>query len=60
MNDVVLDASAVIADLRGEPGGDMVHAVDGTAYLSAVNYAEVITKLIDAGASDRMLYGVRT
>lgn len=49
MTDHVLDSSAVLADLFGEPGAESVRpAVEG-AFLSAVNYAEVISKLVDNG-----------
>ena len=49
MTEVVLDSSAVLADLRGEPGADVVRSVSPASYLSAINLAEVITKLIEAG-----------
>jgi ribonuclease VapC len=45
----VLDASAILADLHGEPGGDMVRGVIRGSVLSAVNLAEIITNLIDHG-----------
>ena len=41
---VVLDASALLAYLQGEPGGERVKAVLGQAVLSTVNWAEVIGK----------------
>lgn len=44
---VVLDASAVLAFLRDEPGGDVVGAQSRGASLSTVNLTEVMTKLID-------------
>lgn len=48
----VLDASAVIAFLRDEPGADVVRqALDAQPLISAVNLAEVLTKLVDKGAS---------
>lgn len=48
----VLDASAVIAFLRGEPGADVVlQALDAQPTISAVNLAEVLSKLIDKGAT---------
>lgn len=51
MTDVVADASAVLAILRGEIGAeDALRATSG-AVISAVNYAEVISRLIDLGAS---------
>ena len=45
----VLDSSAVLAVIWNEPGGDMVlDRIDG-AVMSAVNYAEVLTKISDRG-----------
>jgi PIN domain nuclease of toxin-antitoxin system len=41
---VVLDASALLALLLGEPGGDVVRARRAGAVLSAVNYAEVLAR----------------
>jgi ribonuclease VapC len=49
MTEFVLDASAVLADLHGEPGGEIVRESIGDSVISAVNLAEVITKLIDNG-----------
>lgn len=46
---VVLDASAVLAVLQGEPGAETVEAVLGDALISAVNYSEVVSKLYDRG-----------
>jgi ribonuclease VapC len=47
---VVLDASALLAYLQGEPGSDLVATalMQGTA-LSAVNWAEVLSKLLERG-----------
>jgi PIN domain nuclease of toxin-antitoxin system len=47
--DVVLDSSALLAVLKQEPGADLVRARMPGAAISAVNYAEVISKLIDHG-----------
>lgn len=47
----MLDASAVLAMLRGEPGGEKVFELLPRAIISAVNYAETVSKLIDLGAS---------
>ena len=44
MGRVVLDASAVLALLLGEPGADVVARRLPAAYLSAVNYAEVLAR----------------
>lgn len=49
MPDVVLDASAVLALLNDEPGADRVWPHLPGAHLSAVNAAEVVAKLVDAG-----------
>ena len=46
---VVLDASALLAYLQGEPGGERVKAVLGQAVLSTVNWAEVIGKAREQG-----------
>lgn len=45
---IVLDASAVLALLNSEPGAEVVttHIARG-AVMSAVNYAEVASKLVD-------------
>jgi ribonuclease VapC len=49
MTGVVLDASAVLAVINAEPGAERVIELLDGAILSAVNYAEVVTKLIDRG-----------
>ena len=46
---VVVDASAVLAMLLLEKGGDKVADVIGRACISSVNLIEVLTKLIDKG-----------
>ena len=50
MATAVLDASALLAFMRGEDGSDVVEAAlgDGCA-ISVVNHAEVMSKLGDAG-----------
>jgi len=45
---VVLDASAVLALLNGEPGADAVKAEIDRAVISAVNLSEVVAKLTEA------------
>jgi PIN domain nuclease of toxin-antitoxin system len=46
----VLDASALLALLKGEPGAERVaEALERGAYLSAVNLAEILSKLADWG-----------
>jgi ribonuclease VapC len=44
----VLDASAVLALVHGEPGADVVAAEIASAALGTANLAEVIGKLVDA------------
>jgi PIN domain nuclease of toxin-antitoxin system len=46
---MVLDASALLALVNGEPGADVVAAALAEAAIGAVNLAEVVTKLIDVG-----------
>ena len=48
---MVLDSSAVLAYLNGEPGSDMVatHILSGQACILAVNQTEVLSKLSDWG-----------
>jgi ribonuclease VapC len=50
----VFDASAVLAAIFMEQGGEVVASLwlEGENYISAVNYAEVITKLNERGMSD--------
>jgi len=53
---VVLDASALLAYLQDEPGGDRVDGVLAEAVMSSVNWAEVVQKSIAAGVEvDGML-----
>ncbi|MGH6956723.1 MAG: type II toxin-antitoxin system VapC family toxin [Caulobacteraceae bacterium] len=49
MAEAVLDASAVLAALFGEPGGEIAATAAPTAVISAANFAEVIAKLIARG-----------
>lgn len=47
---VILDASALLAFLNGEPGGNVVEArMTEGAVMSSVNLAEVVTKLNAGG-----------
>lgn len=52
MSKVVLDASALLAFLNGETGGDLVPADTGDAVISTVNLAEVISVLTKHGVSE--------
>lgn len=50
----VLDSSAVLAVIWNEPGSDMVlDRIEG-AVISAVNYAEVLTKISDRGVDGEL------
>jgi PIN domain nuclease of toxin-antitoxin system len=49
VTDVVVDASALLAVLRDEPGADRVRSVIANCLVSAVNLAEVLTKLVQRG-----------
>ena len=51
----VLDASALLAYLQDEPGGERVRAVIANAVMSTVNWAEVIGKARDEGVDTRGL-----
>ena len=52
---VVLDASALLAYLHDEPGGERVRAVIAQAVMSTVNWAEVIGKARNDGVDTRGL-----
>lgn len=52
MAEVVLDASALLALLNAEAGSDEVAASLPGARISAVNVAEVVGKLAEAGAPE--------
>lgn len=49
MPDAVLDASAVLALLHREPGGEMVESILEDSAISSVNISEVIAKLVENG-----------
>lgn len=52
MTRTVLDASAVLAYLQGEPGGDLVGEHLAVSLISAVNLSEIVAKLVDKGLDD--------
>lgn len=54
MSEAVLDSSAVLAVLNGEPGEDVVRRwlAGPVAVLCSVNLAEVVTKLVEQGAAE--------
>lgn len=47
VSDTILDASAVLAVLNGEPGADFVSARSQRAAICSVNWTEVVSRLID-------------
>ena len=49
VSEAVLDSSAVLALLLGEPGAERVKPALPGAFLSAVNFAEIVTKLCERG-----------
>ena len=51
MSSAVLDASALLAFLRREPGGERVGEVLAESSISAVSLAEVLSTALDHGAS---------
>ncbi|CAN5367664.1 PIN domain-containing protein [soil metagenome] len=51
----VLDASAVLAFLRDEPGADAVEAAISTGVIAAPNWSEVVQKLRRASVSADLL-----
>ena len=46
MSEIVLDASALIAMLKEEPGGEQVRSVLSRSRLSAANLAEVVSHFV--------------
>ncbi len=53
---VVLDASALMAFLHSEPGGDIVWQALSDAVISAVNYSEVLKKPLSAEKTPTALH----
>ena len=51
MTSAVLDSSAVLAVINAEPGAEYVIEMLDGALLSAVNHAEVVTKLVERGVT---------
>jgi len=56
VSEIVLDASVIIAAVLQEPGGE--HAVGHPLppLVSAVNYAEALTRLVDLGRHSNAVY----
>ena len=58
MNEVVLDASALLAVLQGEPGAEAVEPVLRSAFMTTVNLAEVLAKLVDRGVPEPEAFAI--
>ena len=58
MTAVVLDASAVLALLLGEPGADKVKAALDDAVMGVVNLAEVVSHYAKLGAARHDIDGL--
>ena len=57
MNCYVLDASALLVLLKGEPGSErVIEAITDGASMSAVNFCEVVGKLRDGGMPEEAIY----
>ncbi len=56
MNKCVLDASAILALLNDESGAGMVGELLPVAIVSAVNYAEVVTRLALLGMPENEIH----
>ena len=57
MDEVVLDASAVLAYIYGEPGADVVAPALDRAIISSVNLSEVVARLAESsGEHDQIHY----
>ena len=52
MTSIVLDASAVLALVRDEPGADKVAPHIGRAAISAVNLQEIVKELLSSGLDE--------
>lgn len=50
MASIVFDASVILAHINSEPGSERAEALFGDALISAVNVAEVVSKLVERGA----------
>ena len=58
MSAIVFDASALLAMLNREPGGDMVAEAMHWGRISAVNYAEVVSYFARAGVAHQAIAGM--
>ena len=51
MISAILDTSALLAFVKGEQGAEFVASLIGEAAISAVNFAEAVSKLVEKGAT---------
>ena len=58
MTGYVLDASALLAALFEEPGAELVEATINDACMSAVNLAEVTSRLVDRDTPEPVLAAI--
>jgi PIN domain nuclease of toxin-antitoxin system len=58
MSAVVLDASALLALLNGEPGSDKIAAVLAESKMSVFNFAEVASHFYKLGMSDQQVEAI--
>ena len=58
MPSAVLDASALLAVLYGEPGSGVVERYFAQAVVSSVNFSEVAAELIDRGIDSQGAFKV--
>jgi ribonuclease VapC len=57
MNSYVLDASALLVLLKGEPGSErVIEAITDGASICAVNFSEVVGKLRDGGMPEEAVH----
>ena len=54
MIEAVLDASVILAHLKGEPGGDLALSLIPSGQICSINLSEVVAKLIDNGDSAQL------
>lgn len=55
MSEVVLDASALLALLNGEPGAEEVEGTIPGAAIGAVNLSEIVAKLSEGGMPEEAI-----
>ncbi len=57
MSSYILDASALLVLLKGEPGSErVIEAIRDKAVISAVNFSEVVGKLCDGGMPEEDIH----